>query len=180
MRIKPEETIALVVDYQEKLVPVVEANEYFIENSVILIKGLKALEIPMIVSQQYTKGLGETVSEIREAVGDFEAFDKITFSCAGDEAIMAAIKQAAPKNILVFGCEAHICVLQTIIDLVALGYNVLIVEDCISSRKEQDMFTAMVRAEKEGALTTTYEAVLFELCERGGNYTFKYISKLIK
>lgn len=180
MRFKAEETMALIIDFQEKLVPAMEANENFIENSLILINGLKALEIPVVVSQQYTKGLGDTVQEIKAALGDFEPYDKLTFSCAQNEEIMAAIKATNAKNIVVCGCEAHICVIQSVIDLVALGYQVIVVEDCISSRKEQDLFSALIRAEKEGAFTTTYEAILFELCEIAGNYTFKYISKLIK
>jgi len=180
MRIKANETMAIIIDYQEKLVPVMNEKEIFVENSAILINGLKSLEIPMIVSQQYTKGLGNTIAKISEAIGEYEPYDKITFSGAGNEAIMQAIKNMNAKNVIICGCEAHICVLQTAIDLLELGFNVIVVEDCIASRNEQDMFSALVRAEKEGALITTYEAILFELCERAGNYTFKYISKLIK
>lgn len=180
MRIRANETMAIVIDYQEKLVPVMHEKEIFVENSAILINGLKSLKIPMVVSQQYTKGLGNTIAEISEAIGDFEAHDKITFSCVGNEAIMEEVKKSNAKNIIICGCEAHICVLQTVIDLLELGMNVIVVEDCIASRKEQDMFSALVRAEKEGALITTYEAILFELCEKAGNDVFKYISKLIK
>lgn len=180
MRIKSNETMALIIDYQEKLVPVMNEKEIFVENSAILINGLKALKIPIVVSQQYTKGLGNTIQAIREAIGDFEAYDKITFSCAGNEPIMEALQKIDVKNVIICGCEAHICVLQTVIDLLALGMNVIVVEDCIASRKEQDLYSALVRAEKEGALITTYEAILFELCEKAGNDTFKYISKLIK
>lgn len=180
MRIKSNETLALVIDYQEKLVPVMNEKEGFVENSGILIKGLNALGIPIVVTQQYTKGLGNTISEIDEALGKFTPYDKIAFSCAGDEEIMKAVRSANVKNVILCGCEAHICVLQTVIDFIELGINVIVVEDCIASRKEQDMFSALVRAEKEGALITTYEAILFELCERAGSDTFKYISKLIK
>ena len=180
MRIKSNETLALVIDYQEKLVPAMNEKEEFVKNSAILIKGLNALGVPIIVTQQYTKGLGNTISEIREALCKFTPYDKITFSCVGNQEIMEAVRSANVKNVVLCGCEAHICVLQTAIDLIEMGINVIVVEDCIASRKEQDMFSALLRAEKEGALITTYEAILFELCERGGSDTFKYISKLIK
>ena len=149
MRIKANETMAIIIDYQEKLVPVMNEKEIFVENSAILINGLKSLEIPMIVTQQYTKGLGNTIAKISEAIGEYEPYDKITFSGAGNEAIMQAIKNTNSKNIIIFGCEAHICVLQTAIDLLELGFNVIVVEDCIASRNEQDMFSALVRAEKK-------------------------------
>lgn len=184
MRIKTNETIALIIDYQEKLIPVMNEKETFVQNSVKLIKGMKKLNVPMIVSQQYTKGLGNTVDEIQLALSEskekFSFVDKISFSCAQNEDILPQIQKFAPKSVIICGCEAHICVLQTVIDLLQMGIQVVLVGDCIASRKEYDMQLAMTRAEKEGALLSTYEAVLFELCEKAGSDTFKYISKLIK
>ena len=180
MRLKPNETMTVVIDYQEKLMPAINENEKLISNSAILLKGLKELEIPMVVSQQYTKGLGETVAPIAEALGEFEAFDKKTFSLLQTEEIKKAIGEKGRKNVIVCGAEAHICVLQTVIDLIAEGFNVFLVEDCIGSRKPNDKAIAIKRAEKEGAFLTTYEQTLYELTLGAANPHFKAISKLTK
>lgn len=186
MRIDMHNTLVLVIDYQEKLVPAMYDSQNFVNNSKKLIQGLKKLQIPFIVSQQYTKGLGDTISPIAEVLSTnlsedkYEVNDKITFSCVKDINIYAKVVQAQCKNVIICGCEAHICVLQTVIDLIKEGYNVYLVQDCIASRKANDKDIAIVRAISEGAFITTYEAILFELCQKAGNDTFKYISKLIK
>lgn len=180
MRIKAEETMAIVVDYQEKLMPAINENEKLIKNSAILIKGLRELEIPIIVSQQYTKGLGETVDEIAEALGEFKPFDKKSFSLCMDDEILKAICSTGRKNVVICGAEAHICVLQTAIDLLEKGFNVFFVEDCVGSRKDNDKNMAVKRAEKEGTFITTYEGVLYELTQGAANPHFKAISKLTK
>jgi nicotinamidase-related amidase len=181
MRITAEDTMALIVDFQERLVPVIDQNEELIHNTEILIKGLQALQIPMIITQQYTKGIGMTVPTLAELFGDtFNYEDKVTFSCAEDEATIAKIKAMGKKNIILCGIEAHICVLQSVIDLIALGYNVLLVEDCIGSRKESDRRIGIQRAQQEGAISTSYESILFELTRVAKTDTFKEISRLIK
>lgn len=184
MRILAEDTMALIVDYQERLMPVIDDSEKVIRNSSILVKGLKILNIPMLVTQQYTKGIGMTVPAICEALGsnreDLAYYDKVSFSCAGDENILEAIKATGRKNIIVCGAEAHICVLQTVIDLLDLGYHVILVEDCIGSRKKKDRKVAVQRAVKEGAVLSTYESILFELTRVAKTDTFKAISALIR
>lgn len=181
MRMLPENTLALVVDYQEKLVPAMAEKEEMIEKSVVLLEGLRALDVPLIVSQQYTRGLGETVAEIRAVIGEeTKAFDKLAFSLWDDEAIRAEIEKTGRKTVLLCGMESHVCVLQTAIDLIGAGYTVFMVEDCMSSRKEHDMELALRRAEQEGAFVTGCEAVLFELTRKAGTPVFKIISKLVK
>lgn len=181
MRILAEETMALIIDFQERLVPVINHSEELLRSSSILVKGLKTLGIPMVVSQQYTKGIGMTVPAITEAVGeDFIYYDKVTFSCAEDEKLLERIRETGKRNIILCGIEAHICVLQTAIDLIALGYNVILVEDCIGSRRESDRAVAVRRAAAEGAIITTYESLLFELTRVAKTEVFKTISGLIK
>lgn len=180
MRVNASETAVLVIDYQEKLVPVMQNYQDFIHNSGILLQGVSELGVPVIMTQQYTRGLGETISEIKNIDGIPDAFEKITFSCLWEEDIYDALDNMNVKNVVVCGCEAHICVLQTVIDLLAEEYNVYLVRDCIASRHEEDKETAIIRAQQEGAFITTYEAILFELLERAGSVTFKKISKLIK
>lgn len=181
MRIEAQDTLALIVDFQEKLVPVIDRNEELIHNTEILIKGLKALDIPMIVTQQYTKGIGMTVPMISEAVGDeFTYYDKVTFSCAENEEILTKVAESGKSKILICGIEAHICVLQTVIDLIDKGYDVILVEDCVGSRRENDRQVGIKRAIKEGAIPTTYESILFELTRVAKSEVFKEISRLIK
>jgi nicotinamidase-related amidase len=180
VRLKADETMAVVIDYQEKLMPVIYENDKVIENTEILIKGLRELEIPIVVSQQYTKGLGETIKPIKEALGEFTPMEKKTFSLMDTEEIKETITKCGKKNVVVCGTEAHICVLQTVIDLREAGYNVFLVSDCIGSRKINDKKAAIKRAMGEGAFICTYESVLYELTAGAGNPHFKAISKLTK
>lgn len=176
MRIEREHTAALIVDFQERLVPAIADHEELMRRVQILLKGLKALEIPMVVTQQYTKGLGMSVPEIWEAIGSTEYQDKIHFS--GLSVAEPFIREK--KYILVCGMEAHCCVLQTVIDLAAAGYVPVLVTDCIGSRKPRDLEMAIRRAGQEGAVLTTYEAILFELLETAGTPLSKEIQRLIK
>jgi len=180
MRFLAEDTLALVVDYQERLIPAMHDREELIRRSVILLSGLKALGIPMVVSQQYTKGIGMTIPAITEAIGHLDYFEKMTFSCYDDEAIKTKIDGLGKKNIIVCGTEAHVCVLQSCIDLKAAGYNVVLVGDCVGSRRTYDKKMGLKRAAREGVFITTYEAILFELLRKAGGDVFKTISKLIK
>lgn len=180
MRHMTEDTQAIIVDYQEKLMPVMYEKEQLEKNSVILIKGLKALGVPMTLTQQYTKGIGMTIPSIFEAAETEEFMDKTTFSCYDDETIKARVDGFGKKTVIVCGIEAHICVLQTCMDLKASGYEPVLVVDCISSRKASDKEIAVKRAIHEGITVTTYEAILFELTKKAGSDTFKTISKLIK
>ena len=172
MRIEREHTAALIVDFQERLVPAIADHEALMERVRILLQGLKALEIPMTVTQQYTKGLGMSVPEVWEASGETEYLDKISFS---------ALEVAEPKKyILVCGMEAHCCVLQTVIDLAGAGYVPVLVTDCIGSRRESDREMAIRRAEQEGAVLTSSEAILFELLKEAGTPLSKEILKIVK
>ena len=176
MRIEREQTAALVVDYQEKLVPVMYEKEQLLRCSEILLKGLKVLEIPMYITQQYTKGLGTSVQEITDAIKDTAYTDKLSFT-----AYDCVKEQIADKKfVIVCGIEAHICVLQTVIDLKASGHIPVLVADCISSRKELDKQVALDRARQEGAIVTTYESLLFELLKVAGTEESKKIQKLIR
>ncbi|MEG2700407.1 MAG: isochorismatase family protein [Hungatella sp.] len=176
MRIDPKQTAALVIDFQERLIPVMHHKEALMEHADILLTGLQELGIPTYLTQQYTKGLGMTAKEIQEACKTETYTEKIRFSAY--EEVEPLIHEK--KYILVCGIEAHICVLQTIIDLAANGYIPILVVDCISSRKESDLAIALKRAVEEGAFLTTYEAVLFELLQEAGTLQSKKIQRLIK
>ena len=183
MKIERTETVAVIVDYQEKLMPVMNKTEEILHNAEILMEGLRILEIPMVVTQQYPKGLGETVSELQSIIkgaGEVPIIDKIRFSGFEDVESYLQAYEPQKKYAIVCGVEAHICVLQTVIDLIANGYTAVLVTDCISSRKEQDCLCAIERAKQEGAIVTTYEALLFELLQKAGTDESRKIQKLIR
>lgn len=179
MRIEREKAAALVIDYQEKLIPVMDRKEKLLENSGILLAGLRTLRIPMVITQQYTKGLGTTVKEVTEAAGTEEFVEKIRFS-AYEDVFGSHTWIREKKYIILCGIESHICVMQTLIDLKAAGYVPVLVTDCVSSRKHADYDTALLRAQQEGAILTTYESLLFELLEKAGTEESKKIQRLIK
>lgn len=176
MRIEAEDAIAIVIDYQERLMPVMYEKEELLKNTTILLSGLQELQIPIVVTQQYTKGLGQTVEEIRNVLGNFNYLEKVAFSAF--EEIKQVIE--GKKYVIVCGIEAHICVLQTLLDLKENGYIPVLVEDCISSRTLHNKQIALERAKQEEVILTTYESVLFELMKTAGTDTFKKIQKLIK
>ena len=180
MRILAEDTVALFIDYQEKLIPAIANHEEIVAKSGILAQGLREIGVPIAVTQQYTKGLGETVPAMREALGEFSPMEKTSFSALGCEEFAAWIKAQGKKTVLVCGVESHICVLQSIMDLIAEGYRVFVVADCVGSRATYNVDFAIQRIALEGGFVTTCEAVLFELVQGAGMPHFKQISKLVK
>jgi len=180
MRIKIENTQTLVVDIQDKLYPHINNNEQLLKNWKILIQGLKLLNVPFILNEQYPKGLGETIAPIKELLKNETVYEKVTFSCCQTKDTLDTIKKNSKKFVIVFGIEAHVCVLQSVIDLVENGFIPVVVTDCIDSRKSNDKRVALDRMTQEGAILTTYESLLFELCLSAKNSAFKEISKLVK
>lgn len=180
MRTRASATIALTVDFQERLVSVIYEGSAIVNKTAMLIKGLRILGVPIVVSRQYPKGLGDIVPEIKAALGSYEPLDKLSFSALGEPEIIDEIKKPDRKNVIVCGIEAHVCVLQTVIDLISEGYIPVLVADCIGSRNPEDKKYAIKRARDEGAIITTAEAILFEMTEKAENDTFKAISKLVK
>lgn len=181
MRILKEDTIAVIIDIQERLFPHIYDNEKILDNTLKLISGLQALEVPLTITEQYTKGLGKTLEPIvKQMENSYQPIEKIDFSCYGSTDFADLIKSHNKRNIIVFGVETHVCVLQTTLDLLEAGYNPIIVEDCVSSRKLNDKNIAIERMRQEGAIISSLESILFELCRKAGSDTFKIISKLVK
>jgi len=180
MLLKKENTLLCIVDIQERLHPHIRANKKLTDNTKILIGGAKALKLPIVVTQQYTKGLGETIPEIREALGRFTPIEKTSFSSFREPMFAETLKQSGKSIILLAGIETHVCVQQTAIDCAEAGYTPVVIEDCVSSRKKMDRRRALKRMEQSGILISTYESVLFELLKEAGTPEFKAISALVK
>jgi len=180
MKINRNESIAVIVDIQEKLFPLISGNEILTDKITRLIKGLKALGIEILVTEQYSKGLGNTVQSVRDALGDYKFMEKMSFSCCGLDDFNSHLKKSGKKFVIVCGIESHVCVLQTVLDLLENGIIPVLVEDCVSSRNLNDKKIAVERMRNEGAVITTYESLLFELLEVSGTDDFKAISKIVK
>ncbi len=183
MELRQNNCCALVIDYQERLVPAMDRKDELIENSVKLLKGLSMLEIPMLVTEQYPKGLGATVAEIKEAFGDAPVYAKTAFSALGSDEVMEALdklKSEGREYVLICGIEGHVCVMQSALDLIKKGFKPVFVTDCITSRRCSDYMAAIVRAEREGVQFVTTEMALFELIGGKEHPHFKAISALVK
>lgn len=180
MRILKEDTVGLVIDIQERLFPVMWEKEKLLSNCKILIQGIQELHIPLLVTQQYTKGLGDTHSEIKYAIQDFAFIEKREFSCCDEPSVTDKLKALKAKNIILCGIESHVCVLQTAVDLKEAGFNPIVVMDCVSSRTPENLELAKERFRFDGIMMTSYESILFELTRSSGAVEFKAISKLVK
>lgn len=180
MRIKVEESAGLIIDIQEKLLPHISEHHQLARNTEILISGLKILEVPLIVTEQYVKGLGPTIAPISDLLIDNQSIEKMSFSCCDEELFTNKINKLEKKVIIIAGIEAHVCVLQTVIDLLEKGFRVVVIEDCVSSRSLSNKNNAIERMRQEGAIISSYESILFELTRVSGTEKFKAISKLVK
>ena len=180
MRLVKEDCVAVAIDYQEKLVPVMADKEALLQKSAMLLQGLGILGVPVLETRQYPKGLGDTVPEIKAAMTAPVTLDKMAFGCCDDAGFMAALRESGKKAVILCGIESHVCVLQTLIALKELGFTPVLIADCVSSRSTVDRHYALRRARDEGAVLTTAESLLFELLRVAGGDTFKAISKLVK
>ena len=172
-----EDCLLLVIDIQERLIPVIHQHEEVIHNANILLKGMEILGVPVIVTEQYPKGLGNTCKEI--ILGDdAKVMEKITFSCLANDYIKESVQ--SKKQIIICGVEAHICVLKTALDLLDEGYQVHLITDAVSSRKKENKQVAIERMKQSGVFISSTEMILFQLLDKAGTEEFKLISKLIK
>jgi nicotinamidase-related amidase len=180
MRILCDNVVGLVIDIQERIFPAIWEHEKLTRNVPVLIEGLKALGIPLIVTEQYVKGLGSTIPALSDSIQGIDRIEKASFSCCDEPRFMMGLASSGKDYVVICGIESHVCVLQTAIDLKQNGYHPVVVEDCISSRRENDKMIAIERMRREGVILTTYEAILFELLRYSGGETFKAISRLVK
>lgn len=177
------DTAVLVVDVQEKLLPHIHGAAAIAWNIGRLLRAANALGVKYCVTEQYPKGLGSTVLEVMEhAASPFtgSAPEKLMFSCRECSSLFKQLTEAGVHRILVCGIEAHVCVLQSVLDLIASGFEVYICADATGSRALQDKEFALKRMESSGATLVTTEMAMFEWCEAAGSPEFKVVSKLVQ
>jgi nicotinamidase-related amidase len=175
-----EKTVLAAIDFQEKLFSVMYEKEKLLRNTVKLIRGAKALEIPIVLTEQYPKGLGPTIPEIKEFLPDVKPIEKVCFSCCDNEAFIKALEALKRKQVLICGIEAHICVYQTAMALARQGYEVQVVSDCVASREPENKAVALMKMSAFGIVPTTTEMALFELLKIAQGDKFKQISSIVK
>jgi len=189
MLIEREKSLLLIVDVQEKLAPAIFEGEAAIKNNVRLLSAARQLGIPSFVSEQYVRGLGGSVAEIRNAATietktgprvDAKFFEKTHFSCTAEAGVTEMLRAAKRQQVLLTGMEAHVCVLQTALGLLAAGFDVFLIADAASSRTPANRSAAIERLRNCGAHIVTTEMVLFEWLHQAGTEEFRAMLPLIK
>ena len=172
-------TTIVCIDVQDKLVNMLQNGEEIKNNAVKIMKAANILNMDTIITEQYPKGLGATVSEIM-SIKDFLTVEKTSFSAYKTDEFRNEFDKLKNKNIIIFGIETHICVLQSVIDFLENGYKVYILKDCSASRCNENHQTALDLAKQKGASVITLEIALFELLKTSKHVNFKEIQALIK
>jgi nicotinamidase-related amidase len=183
MLVRASDSILVAVDLQASLAGAMDpaALSQVVRNTQILLQAAGRLGVPAVVTEQYPRGLGPTLGELTRILpADTLRLEKTCFSCAGSEAFSAALESAARPQTVLVGMEAHVCVLQTALDLLASGREVFVVEDACCSRNQSHHTNAMHRLRASGVVVTNSESVLFEWLRDARNEHFKAISALIR
>lgn len=167
-----DDTTIICIDVQEKLVNMLNNSQEIAQNCIKLMKAANVLSVDAVITEQYPKGLGLTIEPIK-TISDFNTIEKTSFSAFD---ILPQLK----KNIVIFGIETHICVYQTVMDLIKNGHNVFVVADCCGSRSELNYKTSLELMKQMGAKITTLEMVLFEFLKSSKHPNFKEVQGLIK
>ena len=169
-------SLLMIIDVQERLAPAMDDPRQVISNSARLVGAAKAMGVPFVITEQYPKGLGQTMIDVRQEAGDEAAFfSKLYFSCAREPEIMRAIQESGRRQIILAGAETHICLLQTAMDLKGQGYEVFVVYNASSSRDAVQNVMALQRMAHGGIDIVTSEMVIFEWLEKAGTDEFKQI-----
>ena len=174
----------VVVDIQERLLPAIFEKERVLKNTLLLMKAAALLEVPVVLTTQYRKGLGEIVPEVRAAAQGAQPLDKLSFGCFGDDAFLDRLRALGGRGgcdqLVVAGIESHICVAQTVLGALERGYQVHVVSDAVSSRTSANWQVGLRRMEKAGALVSSAEMALYELLRRSDGAAFKQLLPLLK
>jgi len=178
--LSPDETVLVVIDIQERFRSVQKEFERMLQGSLRLARAFRLLELPILVTEQYPKGLGPTVKELEEVLGESRALAKTCFSSCGSEEFSRKLRELGRRQALVCGIETHVCVSQTVHDLLQSGFMVQVAVDAVESRSALDREIALKKMERSGAVLTTSEAAAFELLGDAKNPKFKEVQALFK
>ena len=175
-----EQTVLVLIDIQGKLAQIVDESDFIVDNIATVVQGAKLLQLPILWLEQYPKGLGPTDERIAKHLTEQQPIEKITFSAYDTEEFVQALEQTGRKKVLLAGIETHICVYQTAAHLLANGYEVEVLADCVSSRTAGNREVGIKKMLQLGANITSVEMALFEMQQIAKGDTFKAISQLVK
>lgn len=174
--------VLVVVDVQERLFNAMDAErrDDMVANVKILVSAARRLDVPVVVTEQYPRGLGRTLPELRALLGDTPPFEKTAFSCAGADGFMDRVRALGADHVILTGIEAHVCVLLTALDLLTRGLRVSIVADAVCSRRPANLEIGLDQARQAGAVVTATETVVFQLLGSADSDAFRELSKLLR
>ena len=177
-----DRAVLVVIDVQEKLCVAMDHKvlHKLTRNIGILLETAAELKLPVLVTEQYVKGLGATLPELKEKTASAPCFEKMAFSCCGSSEFVDAVKATGRTQVIITGMETHVCVLQTVIELREAGYEVHLVKDAVMSRSKQNWQTAVDAMTLTGAVPTSTESAMFQLLKVAGTEEFKKLSKLVR
>lgn len=183
MTLMPARTALVLCDVQERLFPAMDADhrEEVMRNIKVLAASARRLHVPILVTEQYPKGLGPTLQEVMDALGPgAEPIEKVTFSCSGVGTFRARLEAISARHVVLAGIEAHVSVLMSALDLLAEGYVVHVVADAVTSRTRANWRLAMNQLRQAGAVVTATETVLFQLLRQADTDEFRELARLIR
>ncbi len=180
MLIRRDDSLLLLVDLQERLLPAIFEGEQTVRNSLRLLEGADRLAIPAFVSEQYVRGLGPSLEAIRQAAGKARFLQKTHFSCAAEPGVVDLLRAAKRPQVILTGTEAHVCVLQTAFGLQAMGFEIFLVADATASRTAESRHFAIERMRAGGIHIVTTEMVLFEWLHQAATDEFRDLLPLIR
>ncbi|QGG46632.1 isochorismatase family protein [Heliorestis convoluta] len=178
-RLSREKALLLVIDVQARLLPAIDKKEGILRNIAILSKTANRLSIPALITEQYPKGLGETVEAVKEELPTAKVLEKITFSACNDE-LLLELRNRERQEIIVVGTECHVCVFQTVRDLLSKGYRVIIPSDAVGSRQSLNYQNGLAMMKELGAEIWNSESVFFDLLERAATEEFRALAPIVK
>lgn len=174
-------TGVILVDVQDKLFAKINYNELLLKNLILAIQAFQILDIPILVSEQYPKGLGHTIGELKSILGfHYQPFEKTSFSAIKEKTIQQQVKKMSKENWILIGIEAHVCVLQTALDLKNFGYHPIVLADVVGSRHYENKQIALEQLRSEKVKVSSIESILFEILKDANHTEFKKISSLLK
>jgi len=172
--LRPDRAVLVVVDLQEKLLPAIDAKERVLGNGLLLIRAARELEMPLVLTTQYEKGLGPTVPDVLAEAPGVSAVDKVAFGCFGSAEFLARLSGFPGRDqLLVAGIESHICVAQTVLGALAKGYHVHVAADAVGARRPENREVGLRRMERAGAVRSSAEMAVYELLGRSDRAAFK-------
>jgi nicotinamidase-related amidase len=180
VRLERGRSVLVVVDVQEAFRPAVVDFDRIVQNVAVLVQGARVLDIPVLVTEQYPKGLGRTVPEVNRHLDGIEPIEKLCFSAAEAGEFAERLSESGREQVLLSGIESHVCVNQTADDLLRGGSEVHVASDAVSSRTVENRNLGLQKMERAGAVITSVETALFELLRAAGTPEFKEIQKLVK